>query len=286
MFLREGSLMLMGALVACDRSPPGDEVGLVTAAAQPSSVVNALIVNTDADAVPTRAVGTTTVNGSVWAAQDGAWSVSLAGTPEVDLTPGTEVSLAPGAEVSARFDSPQGVTIENTPAVNVAGGSVAVTGSVTVTNDAIAVATPSGGALTVGTAPDSPLLVRDADAGGFVTHAYWTDTDTTSTPQLLVEVPQGKLLVVEYLSCEGFGEADRFISCLLLGPTPGLASPVPFRFQPQPVAGFAGLYAFSGAMRLYFSEGDITIGVTHSISSAGPEWHLKVSLSGRLIDAR
>ena len=89
-----------------------------------------LVTNSGAaQAIPMAAQGTTTVAGTVSAAQSGAWDVGIAGMPTVNLASGSTV----------------GISV--TPTVSLASGSaIALNGSVTVGNPVT-----------------SPVLVRDLD---------------------------------------------------------------------------------------------------------------------------
>jgi hypothetical protein len=96
--------------------------GLVLAAAVPTLAGAAakfqevVVRNTDSEPVPTKAIGTTPVSGTVGINTPitiGGGTVGISGTPTVNVAGGS-------------VDIPGGVAINGTPTVNVAGGSVAV----------------------------------------------------------------------------------------------------------------------------------------------------------------
>ena len=204
-----GSMVVFLALAGCQGGESGgpladEALGSVTQAASPAPSV--LVTNsTDAQAIPTRAVGTTTVvggviaaqsgswtvkaqqdnpwavsilgNSQVTASQDGEWSVNIANTPAVDVAsmPAVEVSSMPAVEV---YSMPL-VNVASLPAVNVA----------------------SMPAMNVTTTSGNPLLVRGVNEAARRPFQKMISVQAPfMTPSVPVVVPAGYRLVLEHVS--------------------------------------------------------------------------------------
>jgi hypothetical protein len=197
-----GTWMLVALVAACEaRGPQAPEPdleasGVAAVAAAAAGPVESVVMNTDANPVPTRATGTTAVAGTVAATQSGAWNVGISGTPAVAQSGAWEVgirgavSLAADTGVVARQgDAPWTVSLSGTPSVSIAGTpTVALAG------------TPS---VAIASTPAAPVLVRNGDEPG--RHAFQQAVDVhfgagEPSGTSYFSIPAGKLLVVESVS--------------------------------------------------------------------------------------
>lgn len=169
-------------------------------AARPHTPVQ--VVNAASEAVPTRAQGTTTVEGivgiagtptvnvgnapTVRAQQEGAWNVGLAGTPSVNLAAGSQVGIASSA---------------NTVQV---GNTVPVTGTVSLAPGTSVGLASGANTVRVGNPLSSPVLFRNVNdavepiramRGGGA--GVEPTVSITTAPYV---VPVGKRLVIESIS--------------------------------------------------------------------------------------
>jgi len=164
---REMVGMMALLLSACAASTPGaepaaapEEPGIVQQAANTPVPLDVRVINTP---LPTTAVGTTAVSGSVAATQSGSWNVGITGTPNVNAT----ISGTPG--VSAVQSGSWSVGIEGTPNVN---ATITGTPSVnaTITGTPSVNATISGtpnvnvGSPTVSLAAGSSVVIGNSDS--------------------------------------------------------------------------------------------------------------------------
>jgi hypothetical protein len=142
------------ALAACTGGPAdpgGDPSANVGALQQAVSATpqNVIVTNPAAQPVPTSAVGTTTVDGTVAATQSGSWSVGISGTPSVSasqsgawsMSVSNPVALAAGSTVTAQQGgAPWSMSIAGEPTValdpttTVAVSAIAGTTNVNVAN--------------------------------------------------------------------------------------------------------------------------------------------------------
>ncbi len=181
--------------------------GTATSSPSTTQTQNVKVVNTPAEPVPIQ--GTATVNGTVQAAQSGAWSVGINGTPNVNI--------ANTAAVNAQQSGTWEVGITGTPNINIANMP-------TVGLD------PASNTVKVGNDLANPVLVRDIDnparnavrllsGGSFIDQGSTTGTFETDQLQDFT-VPNGKRLVIENLSIAGNVVSDATVLCEL-SETPG-----------------------------------------------------------------
>jgi hypothetical protein len=196
-------------------------------AAVTTSTVNALVVNTTANPVPTAAQGITAVEGTVAASQSGPWSVSLNGTASVSVAGTANVSLQPGALVgidpasnAVQLAGTPSVAIANTPSVSVTQmPPVALAGTPTVS----LAGTPTvnlGGtpAVTIANAASNPALVRNTDERGRQPFQKTFSISLSSgIPDGIATYapPAGTRLVIEHVSAQGTVPTGQYASIQL-----------------------------------------------------------------------
>jgi hypothetical protein len=225
-------IVAVGTLVACAQppteAPEPERDGRVGTAEQAVATpsLSMKVTNTDAEAVPTKATGTTTVAGTIAASQSGAWNVGISGTPAVaaqqsggwDVNVAGDVSLAPGSTVVAQQDpnASWNVNVTNTPTVGLLpGATVGVTGAVNVANTPtvhVASMPPINvgpvtlsGSSTVEVTNDAsnPAFVRNADEPGlrpFQKKLFIFLPANDNSESQSATIPAGKRLVVRSVS--------------------------------------------------------------------------------------
>lgn len=306
------ALALLAA--ACDSSDAGPSPGggPATTLAGLQGPEPVIVQNTAQDPVPTAAVGTTTIDGSVAASQRGAWSVNVAGGAvaasqdgawfvgaaqsgnwnvgatqqgawAVDIASAPPVSLAAGASVAVSaqppvsFDGPQPVEVTNMPSVTIE-GFASVRGAVAITNEG-----------------DSPVPVHVVNSGSAATPTPWADHRVividqnghfASAALAIYTVPAGKRLVIEYIDAfmrnfnNGNGHGTR-IRVNVDGPGPDEVYNVPFNVS-QALTNFQH-EAFAQVVKWYAEAGD-TISLTAVRDVAQGITDAEITLSGYLID--
>jgi hypothetical protein len=209
---RKHVMVALVGLAAC-AAPPGDDGlrpeetplgAMVQAATSAPGPLSVAVVNTAAAPVPTQAIGTTEVAGSVsiagipavQAQQSGTWAMSVVG----------EVDLAPDSSVLAAQSGPWSVSLAGSPTVAVSGISGTTNVNVTNTPSVNLAGTPT---VHIDNGVASPAVVRIADDPARL--AYQRTLALSVPPGTVLggqrdppRHPEGQRLVIEHVS----GNAD------------------------------------------------------------------------------
>jgi hypothetical protein len=274
------TVLTLTAMGGCDATgaqvpAPGEGASEAptTTAAPLTPSASVFVNNTSTQPVPTRAIGSTTVDGTVKAAQTGNWNVSVDGgtvaasqsgywavnssqhglwsvsqqgpwsmdvasMPPVALAPGSSVSVgAVGSLPPVTIAGTPAVQVVNTPAVTIANTpNVAVHGTVAIAN----------------TEDDEAVPVRivgsgAGDGGGGGTPSLPTVTPWVVDGQVIIDAgeqfdseqfatpPPGKRLVIEYVSISGSLPTGQVVSeATLLGTSVGSSATFRFNLTPWP----------------------------------------------------
>jgi hypothetical protein len=247
--------------------------------AVPAPVAQVFVTNTSTDPVPTLAQGTTTVGGTVSAAQSGPWSVDINGMPNVNA--------AQSGLWSVGLTGTADVNVANSPDVGAfqrGMWSVALSGPVSLDRGA----------------PGTPLSVLDA--GNPAKQPVQMDVFVTIPVNQTVasvggpSVPMGKRLVIEHVSVTGSLPQGQKVACSVFVRDPlsrngilvGHGLPVSFLgtfgegASPQP-----DVFQASQPIRLYADHTDLnpsTIGFQAERTASAGTAGFTFSFSGYLVD--